>query len=201
MEAGMLRLWRLLGGLTEDYRMPAQVMAGSGEEILNKWLSSTEHLRFLFLYAQYCLRSVSRLAWQGYTTPSANYQCQMSLSLQMNMFRRNGPASLSHSFSMFQPGSLVTPSPDPGPGSSASLNNTHKPPLFTSSCNSISEEDKESWSWHWTVTGCHLGTWEMRMIVTKSVILKCQSRVSGWGWVSEEASIKKGINAKVTRGF
>ena len=64
----------------------------------------------------------------------------------MNMFRRNGPASLSHSFSMFQPGSLVTPSPDPGPGSSASLNNTHKPPLFTSSCNSISEEDKESWS-------------------------------------------------------
>ena len=27
----MLRLWRLLGGLTEDYRMPAQVMAGSGD--------------------------------------------------------------------------------------------------------------------------------------------------------------------------
>ena len=107
------------------------------------------------LYARYCLSSVSRLTWQGYYLPLQiiNVKC---LS-QMNMFRRNGPASLSHSFSMFQPGSLVAPSPDPGPGSSASLN-THKPPLFTSSCNSISEEDKESWNWHWTVTGCHLGT-------------------------------------------
>ena len=63
---------------------------------------------------------------------------------QLNMFRRNGSASLSHSFSMFQPGSLVTPSPDTGPGSSASLN-TYKPPLFTSSCNSISEDNKECW--------------------------------------------------------
>ena len=72
------------------------------------------------------------------------------------MFRRNG--SLSHSFSMFTPSSLVAPSPDTET-SLASLN-TYKvvmmmkmmimmitstqPPLFTS-CNSIAEENKESW--------------------------------------------------------
>ena len=142
----MLRLWRLLGGLTEDYRMPAQVMAGSGDTqqvtLIHK--TSPSSVSICQRLSQLCIieTSLTRLL----TPRSENYQCQMSLSLQMNMFRRNGPASLSHSFSMFQPGSLVTPSPDPGPGSSASLNNTHKPPLFTSSCNSISEEDKESWS-------------------------------------------------------
>ena len=56
----------------------------------------------------------------------------------MAMFGKRASVSLTHSLSMFQP-SLTS-----NDNSSTTSLNQHKPPLFTSSCNSISEESKDS---------------------------------------------------------
>ena len=56
----------------------------------------------------------------------------------MAMFGKRASVSLTHSFSMFQP-SLTSQE-----NSSNTSLNQYKPPLFTSSCNSISEESSDN---------------------------------------------------------